>query len=94
MDPERLRRRKLLDEERRRVQAAAGLAPAEGGREIAQAVRAVLREFPGAVSPELDAVLEACDALGYAPEGAAQTLDEELVPRALEALSAVGEESR
>ena len=89
VDPEEVRKARVLADARAAVRGAGQLPAAEGARAIAQALRQVLREHPETSRTELDAVLAACEALEYAPEGAAGALDESLEARALACLDAV-----
>lgn len=76
VDPVRVRRRRLIDEQLERLREAPGLAPGDGAAEVARAIRNVLRELPEASTPDIDAVLGECDARSYAPPGAQVALDE------------------
>jgi hypothetical protein len=82
-DPAIAQRRRLLDEACVRVGEARSLPPAEAARVIAEALRRMLRELPDAASPDLDALLGECDARAYAPPGAAQSLDDAFLDRAV-----------
>lgn len=94
VDPARVRRRRLLDEQLARLDAASGRASAEAAGEVARAIRSVLRELPDASRPEIDEVLGACDARSYAPQGAQPPLDERLVTTARDWLVALRGELR
>jgi hypothetical protein len=89
VDPRVVRRRRLLDRERRRVRSAAGLPADEAVRELAGALRRMLAEVPHARSAELDALLGECDARTYAP--AERRRSESLEPGLLERANALAE---
>ncbi|MEE8143350.1 MAG: BatD family protein [Planctomycetota bacterium] len=69
VDPALLRRRKVLKREQNRIQESAGRVQAEAVREIAAALRSMLREVPQARSSKLESFLGECEAVLYAPEG-------------------------
>jgi hypothetical protein len=83
VDPELSRRRRLLLGELSRVRAAGAQPPAEAAREIAAALRAMLRMVPEATSLELDELLGKCDARSFAPSGADAPLEEALAEKAV-----------
>jgi hypothetical protein len=84
VDPQVLRRRRLLDREHRRVRDAVGLPADEALTELAGALRRMLAEVPDARSAELDALLGECDARSYAPAGRrrSEPVDPDLLERA------------
>ena len=96
VDPEELRRRKLLEGELRRIRDAARLSGDEAVPELARALRRMLASVPEARSAELDAFLGECDARTYAPEGRTRsaTLDARLHARALELARTLAERAR
>ncbi len=84
VDPEQVRRRRVLAGEVARIRAAGALAPADGARQIGEAIRLMLREMPRASNADLDRLLGECDARSYAPSGDATPLEPEFVSRAVE----------
>jgi hypothetical protein len=94
VDPERVRRKRVLAQELDRIRGAGALPAAAGAAQIAQAIRRMLQEVPEASKPELDLILGQCDARSYAPAGAEPDASGELVGRALELAEAILEVSR
>ena len=94
VDPQQARRRRLLVEELARVRSAGGLPPGEGATQLAEALRRMLQEAPGASNPEIDEVLGECDARSYAPAGREQPLAPEFLERATRLAEAIVGEDR
>lgn len=83
VDPRVLRVRARLSAQGKRIQAAAGLADAEGVREVADALRTMLAEANQVGGAELEAFLGECDARIYAPGEVAPSNPEDWVERAM-----------
>jgi hypothetical protein len=84
VDPGVARRKRNLEANLRRVEAAARLGAREAAAEIASALHSMLTEVPEARSPELDDFLGDCDARRYAPAGAELAPDDAFCARARE----------
>jgi hypothetical protein len=95
IDPAVVRRRRLLDGELRRVRAAERLPPEQAVPELAQAIRRMLVEVPGARTSEVEAFLRECDARTYAPSGRpSHPLDEAFHAQAVALARRVAESAR
>ncbi len=71
LDPAVVSRRSLHRRERERIAAAAGAPRAEAMATLADALRTMLKAAPEARPAKLDNFLAECDAVAYAPPGAA-----------------------
>ena len=92
IDPERLRRRRALAEQRERVSAAGSMARSEAVAAMAAGLRELLALAPELRDDDCDRFLQECDDLLYAPAGReGEALDAGFQRRALEILDRMGE---
>jgi hypothetical protein len=84
VDPGLTRRKRNLEANLRRVEAASGLGAREAAAEVAGALRSMLAEAPEARAPEFDDFLGDCDARRYAPSGTELARDDAFCARARE----------
>jgi len=83
-DPADVARSKFMRDARARITAPSGRPRGEASREIADALRSMLKASGAACPPELDEFLAECDAIHYAPGGSgAAPIENELYERAL-----------
>jgi len=91
IDPEIRRQRAVFQAQRKRVGAARNLPRKEAIGEMAAAVREIVANLPESRSPAVDHFLAECDAIIYAPAGAA---DESLEPELASLADALLDEMR
>jgi hypothetical protein len=76
-------RRKLLRDQRHRVDQAARMPARQASEQVAVALRTVLAEIPRAPRDEIESLVGECESLAFAPDtGSVETLDGELIARA------------
>ena len=94
MDPEIVRRRKLVKEQLKQITQAGQLPRNEAARQIASAMRKMTAQANGQLRGEVDHLLVECDNLAYAPDGdRVEPLDQSLYERAIKVAEAVAKEA-
>ncbi len=94
VDPEIVRRRKLVKEQLRQITQAGKLPGNEAARQIAGAMRKMTAQANGQLRGEVDHLLVECDNLAYAPDGnRVEPLDQTLYERAIKVAEAVAKET-
>ena len=95
VDPEQLRQTELVRQQSRRIQKAHDLAGKEAAREIAEALRQTLAEFPNADQTDqsqVRSIMSRCESITYQPDGSGEAkVDSDLVQDALQAVKQLAE---
>ncbi len=93
VDPEVVRRRKLVKEQLRQITQARRLPRYEAARQIAAAMRRMTTQANGQLRGEVEHLLMECDNLAYAPDGdTREPLDQTLYERAIKVAEGVAKE--